>query len=175
MKPRPIRVEGDVAYVPLTRGKVAVIDAAAVPLVERHNWQAVPNGGTWYASRAAKQANGKPTTIPMHSVLTGWALCDHWDGDGLNNKRLNLREVTHSQNMMNRRKVSNKHGFKGVGFSNGRKASNRAPYAAQIQKDKAPKIIGWFNTPREAAIAYDAEATKLFGEYAATNKMLGLL
>lgn len=37
---RPIRIEGDVAYVPLTQGYTAIIDAGDVPLVEGRSWQA---------------------------------------------------------------------------------------------------------------------------------------
>ena len=40
MKPRPIRIEGDVAYVPLTKGYEAIIDVEDVPLVEGRNWHA---------------------------------------------------------------------------------------------------------------------------------------
>lgn len=52
MKPRPIRIEGDVAYVTLTRGYEAIIDAENVPLVEGYNWQHFgPNRQTNYARR----------------------------------------------------------------------------------------------------------------------------
>jgi hypothetical protein len=43
-KIRPIRVEGDTAIVPLTRGFEAVIDAVDVPIVEGWNWVAIPGG-----------------------------------------------------------------------------------------------------------------------------------
>ena len=43
---RQIRVDGNIAYVPLTRGYEAVIDAADVPLVEGWNWYAHPVGRT---------------------------------------------------------------------------------------------------------------------------------
>jgi hypothetical protein len=46
---RQIRVEGQVAYVPLTRGLEAVIDAADVPLVEKQNWYAAADNNTFYA------------------------------------------------------------------------------------------------------------------------------
>ena len=41
MKVRPIRIEGDFAYIPLTRGYESVIDATDVNLVEGFNWYAL--------------------------------------------------------------------------------------------------------------------------------------
>jgi len=46
---------------------------------------------------------------------------------------------------------------------------------AQIQKDHKNVYLGLYSDPVEAAKAYDRAAIGLFGEYAATNKSLGLL
>ncbi len=89
MKVRPIRIEGDLAYVPLTKGYEAVIDAADVCLVENFNWYAdTSHGHTVYARRNVN--NGKPCSIKMHRVITGCEeglLVDHKDCNGLNNRR----------------------------------------------------------------------------------------
>lgn len=71
MKPRPIRVEGDIAYVPLTKGYVAIIDVEDVPLVQGQNWCAKRSGKTVYAMRKApRDINGKQSSIHLHRVLT---------------------------------------------------------------------------------------------------------
>ena len=57
---RPIRIEGQVAYVPLTQGYEAVIDVDDVAFVECFNWYALRNGKTFYAVRHVPASeNGK--------------------------------------------------------------------------------------------------------------------
>lgn len=72
--PRPITVGGDRALVTLTRGFVAAIAAADVPLIEGHDWQvATPAGKPPYAVRTERIPGGGKRGIRMHLVegLTG--------------------------------------------------------------------------------------------------------
>lgn len=95
---------------------------------------------------------------------------DHRDGDGLNNQRYNLRQATQQQNCQNQRlKITNRSGYKGVYFN--RKC---AKWVAQIQNGKAVSL-GLFLSPEDAARAYDWEAVRLWGEFAKTNRSLGLI
>ena len=111
---RPIRIDGAHAYVPLTQGREAIIDVADVSLVDGHTWW-LGKGG--YAVRVYK-VNGKQTTVYMHRVISACPEgqeVDHIDGDGLNNRRSNLRNATKAQNAYNvgpRR--TNTSGYKGV-------------------------------------------------------------
>lgn len=98
--------QGDGTFaVPLTRGKVAIVDAEDVALVAAYQWQAKPNRGNWYA-RTTINVDGRRVSVGMHRLLIqprrGY-VPDHIDGDGLNNRRSNLREATYSQNRKNRR------------------------------------------------------------------------
>ena len=86
---------------------------------------------------------------------------DHKDGDGLNNRWLNLRECTHSQNMGNRRvNKNNKLGVKGVY----RRPNGR--YCAQISIYGKKTHLGYYNTVKDAAHAYRKAAKKQFGKFA---------
>jgi len=91
---------------------------------------------------------------------------DHKDRDKGNDTLGNLRIATVSQNNANRgRPKNNKSGFKGVSW---RRTAKK--WAAHIKR--APdrqRLIGLFDRPEDAAAAYDAEARRLFGEFAATN------
>src|SRR5262245_35202767 len=91
--------------VPLTRGKVALIDDADYELVSRFKWHAQRGGygNTYYAVTNIRLPDGKWTALRMHVLLLGHKGIDHIDGDGLNNQRSNLRLATQSQNSANTR------------------------------------------------------------------------
>ena len=115
---RAICVEGDVAFVPLTKGYEAVIDAADVPFVEGFNWHAKVDTRAVYAARKVRLASGKQATLRLHRVILdapdGMEV-DHINCDGLDNRRLNLRLATKAQNQHNQRlSCANTSGLKGV-------------------------------------------------------------
>jgi len=164
IKIRPIRVDGDVAYVTLTQGYVAVIDAVDVPLVNDRNWY-VHKGqsGNLYALNRTRQ-----NTIHMHRVIlncTDHMQTDHVDGDGLNNRRSNLREATCGQNQRNQRIAkSNTSGFKGVSFR-----ILTGKWQAHIKVNGRKKHLGLFSTPEEAHVAYCEASAKYHGEFGRTE------
>lgn len=151
--------------VPLSRGYVAFIDAADADLVLPYKWYARPHRRTVYAIRNTRRENGSHTTQSLHRLLTGYARTDHINGDGLDNRRSNLREVTHGQNNQNsRRRLDNLATFKGVGWD-----KHRAAWRARINVDGKRCHVGFFPTAEEAARAYDSAAREMHGEYAALN------
>lgn len=85
---------------------------------------------------------------------------DHENTLKIDNRWVNLRPATMSQNQANRgRTRSNTSGHKGVyRFRNG--------WVAQITKDGKPYNLGVFPTKELAHAAYAAKALELFGEYA---------
>lgn len=160
---RLIVVDGLVAYVPLTKGFRATIDAGDVPLVEGHNWTANLVAGKCYAGRTERGATR--ALVLMHRVIFGarrGVHVDHRDGDSLNNRRANLREATVSQNMRNVGvSVANRSGFKGVHLH---KPSGK--WRSQIRTASGRKSLGIFDTPEAAHEAYREAAIKLHGEFA---------
>ena len=90
---------------------------------------------------------------------------DHINGNKLDNRRSNLRHVNNQQNHWNREKSkSNTSGYKGVSFD-----KSRGKYEASIMKDGRKRFLGYFNDPKDAAVAYDNAAFFYFGEYARPN------
>ena len=144
------RADG-VTEVVLTQGKIALIDTESYPLIAPYKWNARQTRGLWYAqtNTGGRLHRG---SLQMHRLIApdGYRV-DHKDGDGLNNRRHNLRPVTHSQNIFNqkareRRKYTK---FRGVSFDK-RRASQKRPWYAQIMVDYKNYIIGSFETAREA-------------------------
>jgi hypothetical protein len=91
---------------------------------------------------------------------------DHINGDKSDNRFSNLRMATCQQNRVNcGLSANNTSGYKGV-------TKNRKAWITSIMKDRQYVYIGSFETPEEAAKAYDAKAVELFGDYALTNAQL---
>jgi hypothetical protein len=167
MKPRPIRIDGDLAFVPLTKGYEAVIDAADVPLVDGVNWHAaVQRDGRVYVKRSL-WVNGKHFNVMLHRVIAGTPAeqdTDHKNGNGLDNRRANLRNATTSENMCNQRKKPNTASeLKGIHW-NDACSKWRAKITIRGQKHS----LGLFATQEAAHEAYCQAARSLHGEFART-------
>lgn len=169
IRPRPLRFEGSLAFVPLSQGMEAVIDAVDAPLVADRNWFAHRQDRNYYAL-AKGRVDGKSTLIMMHRVIFGpmtKPIIDHVDGDGLNNRRKNLREASYLENSRNSygRRDHSKSGFKGVGW-----IKTTRKWRAQIREAGGRmRYLGYFVDPVEAAKAYDTAALVHFGEFARLN------
>jgi hypothetical protein len=90
---------------------------------------------------------------------------DHINGNGLDNRIINLRICTQSQNLRNRgASINNKTGYKGVSYD---KKSNK--FKAQIRVNKKNITLLTTNNLIDAARAYNNAAIKYFGEFAQLN------
>ena len=150
---------------PLTQGKVALIDDCDVEQAE-YKWCALKNGHTFYVVRCEWLIKNKQKTISLHREILkpGPGLqVDHVDGNGLNNRRSNLRIATGGENSRNQRLAKNNiSGYKGVRWE-----ANK--WRARIMLNDKLKHLGYFTDPIEAAKAYDKAAVELFGEFARLN------
>lgn len=158
-------VEGDIAFIPLTRGKIAVIDATDLPLVEGKNWSAHRRRNTWYAARNEKRADGKWRLLLLHRHLMGASdgqQVDHKNGDGLDCRRSeNLRMATPTLNAANTKTRSdNTSGIKGVHL---RRDTGR--WSARIRAHGVVHFLGCFDSAAEAQAAYAAACRRIHGEF----------
>lgn len=170
---RPIRVDGQLAYVTLTKGYAAVIDAADVPLVEGFNWTAMVKKRrdgeprSVYATRNDRSGQ-KQRSVLLHRVIAGTPEgmdTDHIDGDGLNNRRSNLRHATTSQNIQNQRiAMHNTSGVKGVHWF-----KRDEKWRAEIQTHGKTRHLGLFETIEAAAAAYARASAELHGAFGRTR------
>ncbi len=168
-KPQPVirgvppqPTDDGIRYIPLTRGKYAMVDAADYPWLSEYKWHVVAPGKEY----AGRKQQGK--TVYMHREIMQPPLgmmVDHIDGNSLNNCRRNLRNCTNQQNMQNIRKsprVGSR--YKGVYYD-----KRRRTFSAKICHNGKSYHLGTFATEIEAARAYDRKALELFGEFARLN------
>lgn len=146
----------------LTKGQVAIVDDNRFDELNNKKWYAHKRSNTFYAVRCERKK-----AIHMHHQVTGfkYAMIDHINGDGLDNRECNLRPCTRSENGINSRIYkNNKSGLRGVFWHKRDKK-----WHTYIRKNGTPFFIGYFDDKEEAGRAYRKKAIELFGEFAVLN------
>jgi len=144
--------------IPLTQGRFAKVDNEDFDKVKDINW--------CYTHGYAKNLNLGYLHRFINDTEQGY-LTDHINGDGLDNRKSNLRncsKITNGQNSRKRKNTSSK--LKGVSLN-----KNSGLYESYITKNKKRIGLGYFRNEIEAAKAYDKKATELFGEFARLNNV----
>lgn len=156
----------DTREIPLSRGLVAIVDAADYDAVMAAGpWYAHSAGRKMYAARTVRLDDGRRTALLMHTFLTGTLGVDHVGGDGLDNRRSNLRRATQRQNSRNRQLGrNNTSGYKGVSWH-----KRQGVWLGRIKVDGRQIHLGCFPTAEQAAEAYNAAAIEHFGDFAWLN------
>lgn len=159
--------------IPLSQGKVALVSDEDYDHLCQYRWCA-HRGGPRSSAYAVRNTGKWPhrTHTQMHRVIAermGLEIAglevDHINGDGLDNRRSNLRVATAAENRRNRRRSSNNSsGYKGVSFNR-----HARKWAAHIGTGGAFLHLGYFVSKEDAAREYDSAARKYFGAFARTN------
>lgn len=164
-----------VQVIELTQGQFALIDKGEVNKILQNNWHAYrqENAKTFYA-KAHLFKGGEDKTIHMHRIIMdcpAGMVVDHINGNGLDNRKCNLRICSPFENMGNKRPQKNKSSqYKGVTrweYRYKNKVEDR--WIARIQNNNRQRSLGYFRTEVEAALAYDKAAKSTFGPYARLN------
>jgi AP2 domain/HNH endonuclease len=157
-------------FITLSNGNQVKVDDADHDYLIQFNW--ITRSSAKYPARLLPWNGKKQEYIFMHhDLLKIKGLIDHKNGDILDCRRNNLRIANKQKNAANCKLHShNTSGYKGVSYINSKKIFR----AYIVYKDKQISL-GCFKFAKEAAKTYDIKALELFGEFARTNKMLGLL
>lgn len=157
--------------IPLSSNGVTLVSDEDYEYLKGWNWFPSTNG---YAQRNQRTGGRRRLNIFLHRVVVERMLggpipegcqVDHIDRDKRNNQRENLRIATISQNAHNRNsKRDSLSQHKGVSWHKHKKR-----WIASIKLQGKSYHLGYFDTEREAAEAYDHKARELFGEHASTN------
>ena len=133
----------------LTQNKYALVDYEDYEKINKYNWQVSKNKRSYYATRK----NKNKSRIIMHRILINCPenlQVDHINGNGLDNRKENLRICTTSQNAKNKRlNKNNTSGFKGVIW-----CKHHKKWLARICVDRKLKFLGYFIKINDAKEAY---------------------
>ena len=146
--------------IPLTQGRVALVDEEDYAFLSQWNWYAIGQKNYPYVIR---RSEGK--TIHMHRLIMNTPrgfVVDHLDHNTLNNQKANLRNCTQAQNTQN----MNLSKYQGVSWN-----KNEKKYTSKIGFNRKLIHLGYYTDPREAALAYNKAAIKYFGEEAKLNNI----
>ncbi|MFA5753113.1 MAG: AP2 domain-containing protein [Bacteroidales bacterium] len=160
-EPNEIIITGDIAKIMIAGQSpeimaVATINVDDVEKCKTYKWH-IHSGG--YIATSIKG-----NTLLLHTLITGSPYVDHANRDKTDNRKENLRPCTESQNQGNKISSPNRQQYKGVSWH-----SIAKRWRARIKHNRCEKHLGLFDTPIEAAMAYDKKAKELFGEFARLN------
>lgn len=144
----------------------ALVDPEDAELVNQYRWHPSVKVGKWIYAQTNLPQGG---SVLMHRLILALPprrpLIDHASGDGLDNRRANLRVCGNQQNQGNRRaQQEGSSVYKGVHWH---RRLHR--WRSGIVVNGRPVYLGIYETEVDAALAYDAAARIRHGEYAAVN------
>lgn len=152
-------IQGDICCIPLASGEIAICDRSQFEKVRIHNWHLIGDG---YPSTLIS----KKYKMLHRFIFETDKIIDHINGNKLDNRLINLREATHTENMQNRKTHKcNPTGYKGVTLSH-RKVNK---YRVSIRVNGKNICLGSYEKAIYAAIVYDEAARKYFGPFAKVN------
>jgi hypothetical protein len=153
-----------VRQINLTQGLFALVDDEDYARLNAYNWHAnwSENTRSFYARRGhylgKKNGRSQRRWIYMHREVLGLAHEDKRQGDHiisgttLDNRRKNLRIVTHAQNLANcRKRRDNKSGRSGVWQD-----PKTGKYQVHLNTNKVRKYLGLFISFADACAAREA-------------------
>jgi len=154
----------------LTKNYYALVDEEDFKKVNKINWYATEKRDKVYAN-----TKNSKLQISMHRYILNIKdtklYIDHINGNGLDNRKINLRLCSNSQNLANAPKSKNNiSGYKGV-VKVKRNYQLKNPFISSITKNGKAYHLGYFETAELAAAAYNKKAIELFEEFANINKI----
>jgi|SRR5882672_148209 len=149
--------------IPLTQGQNAIVDAEDFDWLNKWNWAAYldPKDRSFRAYRNKNH-------IYMHRIITNCQSTeevDHENHNTLDNRKQNLRKCSHEENCRNgQMRYNNTSGYKGVSWK-----KSIGKWQARIGIKNQKLYLGVFETPEEAAKAYDQASILYHGEFGFRN------
>ena len=145
-------------------GYVVQFDDVDIDLIKQHGWRGVNRN---YGCYVTTDINYKSQYLHRMLMTPKEGLeIDHVDGNGLNNRRNNLRVCTHAENSRNIHSVIGASKDKVVYWR-----KERSRWVARIKVNYEVKWLGSFADEIDAAMAYNNAAVEHFGQFAQLNEV----
>lgn len=154
--------------VSLTQNKTSLVDDEDYELVSKYKWCASKdhNRDKYYAKSRNKEGDWHKSVL-MHRLIIDVSpeqQVDHINGNGLDNRKENLRICNSSENQQNSSCARGKSKYKGVTWN-----KNENLWLVRIMYKGKRLFLGYYKNEIEAAKIYDKAALKYFGEFANIN------
>ena len=156
----------------MSKGNVALVDDEDYENISKYSWS---YHGAGYAARGYHK-DGKLIILKMHqqiigNVPDGYEI-DHINGNKLDNRRCNLRTISHQENVFNTKKrVLQNPGIRPSKYKGVNWRDERHKWVSRITLNGKRFYLGLYETEEEAAIAYNKAALQLFGDCARLNSV----
>lgn len=146
------------------RGHLVLIDEEDAERVLSNSWYVRKRTDSLIYFYRVVTVNGRKTTQALHRFIMNESdpqvFIDHANGHERDNRKANLRRSTVSTNTMNqKRRSTNKTGFKGVSLA------AKGLFRACITVNRVTRHLGYFPDAESAAAAYAEAAKELHGEF----------
>lgn len=143
----------------LSKGNITIVDDDDFEWVSKNKWCI---DGRGYAVRRKPFSKGGKIILHREIMKTEKGMeVDHVNGNRLDNRKENLRNVHHFQNGKNLSiKSNNKTGYAGVSLD-----KRCGKYKTQIQVNGKFIFLGYYTDIEEAANAYKVGSKKHFKEF----------
>ena len=142
----------------LTQGKIALVDDEDFEMLSQFKWCAAKFGRV---TKIFYAWTSKPRSF-MHHMILGLPTCglvtDHLNGNGLDNRRLNIRHVTNRENSINKHHKNKTSKYPGVTID---KRYNK--WSSRIKINGKDKSLGYFIDEESAFFAYKIAFKELTG------------
>ena len=153
---------------------IVIVDKCDEAIFLDHTWRVMKYGSCLYAGTHLKTPRGKTTCLLHRLILQPDEdqHVDHINGNGLDNRRSNLRLCSRVENRWNSRKLKTSATsiFKGVYFDkNYQRRKLSKCWRSGIRCNGEKINLGSFYNEIDAAVAYDRAAIKFFGDFARPN------
>lgn len=138
--------DDNIRIIPITQSFSCTVDLSDFEHLSRFSWYAVKTKRIVYAARKVRGIH-----FFMHHAIMGkheGLRVDHADGDGLNNRRSNLRVITNRQNIRHTKTVRGAVPFRGVYKAHGK-------FKSEMVIDGSIYRFGVWTVPEDAARAWD--------------------
>ena len=147
----------------------AIVDDEDFEMLSNYSWRILKSlkSRISYAATMRKRHN-----ILMHRLILGLkhgdkTEGDHWNGNGLDNRKCNLRSCTQKQNLANSAPHYYKT-YKGIKYDD---RNSRRKWTAKIFINGKSHYLGAYINKNDAIDAYDNAKLKHFGQFARLNSI----